>query len=298
MRKYRKPHRIKKKKPFFKQKYFWTGFFGFVFSVLAIYLLIFSQYFQIENIIISGNEKTKKNEILNIIENKIQKTIFFSSTKSIYLANITEIKKQALNDFPQINDLEISKSFPNSLNVIVIERFGVAVFCQDIEKEDEIVEEDKSSSTEFPKETKVEKKFISLSSADVRCFLIDQKGVVFEEISKDTEFLKIKKPSIKNELTLGQTAVEHDLFSKILKIFSVLAELDIKAKKVLIVSSDRINVLTAENWEIYFDPQKDLSWQLEKLEALLKEHVSLENRNQLDYVELRFGDLAPFKYKE
>jgi len=67
MRKYRKPHRIKKKKPFFKKKYFFPTFFGFLFSILIIYLLVFSSFFQIEKIIISGNEKTNKNEILKIV---------------------------------------------------------------------------------------------------------------------------------------------------------------------------------------------------------------------------------------
>lgn len=270
MRKYRKPYRLKKKKPFFKKKFFWPGFFGFVFSVLIIYVLIFSQYFQIENIIISGNEKTSKQGILEIIENRIKKSVLFIPTKSIFLANITEIKKQALNSFPEINDLEISRSFPKNLNVIVIERFGVAVLCQDIETQEEIIE---------------------------KCFLIDQKGIVFEPLLKESQLPKIEKLNNEKQFKFGERIIEQDLLSKILKIFSVLAELDVKAEKALIISDERINILTAENWEIYFNPQKDINWQLTKLEAILKEHVPLENRNQLDYIELRFGDLAPFKYK-
>ncbi len=262
MRKYRKPHRIKKKQPFFKKKYFFPTFFGFLFSILIIYLLVFSSFFQIEKIIISGNEKTNKNEILKIVENKIQKTIFLYSTKSIFLADINEIKKTALNSFPQIDELEIKKSFPKSLNVIVIERLGLAVFCNNNEN----------------------------------CFLLDQKAVIFEPLLQESQLPRIELNTEK-QFQLGEQVIEEDLVLKILKIFSVLAELDIKAKKALIVSNERINILTDENWDIYFNLQKDLNWQLAKLEALLKEQVPLENRNQLDYVELRFGDLAPFKYK-
>ncbi len=270
MRKYRKPHRIKKKQPFFKKKYFFPTFFGFVFSILTIYLLVFSSFFQIEEITITGNEKISKENLLNLIENKVQKTIMFFSTKSIFLANINEIQKTALNTFPQMLELEINKSFPKNLNVIVIERFGVAVFCQDIQKDEQLTE---------------------------KCFLLDQKGIVFEPALNNVEFLRIKKPNLKTELKLGERGLEEDLFSKILKTFSVLQSLEIQTEKFLIVSDERINILTAENWEIYLNPQKDLNWQLTKLEALLKEQVPLENRNQLDYVELRFGDLAPFKYK-
>jgi len=262
MRKYRKPHRIKKKQPFFKKKYFFPTFFGFFFSILIVYLLVFSSFFQIEKIIISGNEKISKENLLGLIGNKVQKTIIFFPTKSIFLADINEIKKTALNSFPQIQGLEIKKSFPSSLNVIVIERLGLAVFCN--------------------------------NSDD--CFLLDQKAVIFEPLLDESDLPKIEL-STEKQFKLGEQVIEGDLVFKILKIFSVLTELDVKVKKASIVSSDRINILTNENWDIYFDPQKDLNWQLTKLEALLKEQVPLENRNQLNYVELRFGDLAPFKYK-
>jgi len=262
IRKYRKPHRIKKKQPFFKKKYFFPTFFGFLFSILIVYLLVFSSFFQIEKIIVSGNEKTEKNEILNIIENKIKKKIFFYSTKSIFLADISSIRKQTLDSFPQIDEIEIKKSFPKSLNIIVVERLGLAVFCNDNEN----------------------------------CFLLDQEAVIFESLISESNLPKIGFDT-ERQFKLGEQVIGEDLVLKILKIFSVLAELNIKVEKALIVSNERINVLTNDGWEIYFNPENDLNWQLAKLEALLKEHVSLENRNQLDYVELRFGDLAPFKYK-
>ncbi len=263
MRKYRKPHRIRKKQPFFKKKYFFPTFFGFLFLISIVYLLVFSSFFQIENIVISGNEKTEKNEILKMIESKIQRTMFFYSTKSIFLADINEIKKTALNSFVQIQGLEIKKSFPKSLNVIVIERLGLAVFCNN----------------------------------DEDCFLLDQEAIIFEPLLNESQLPRIKKFNNEKQFELGDQVIEEDLVLKILKVFSVLAELDIKAEKALIVSNERINVLTDQGWEIYFNPEKDLNWQLAKLEALLKEHVPLEDRSELDYVELRFGDLAPFKYK-
>ena len=263
MRKYRKPHRIKKKIPFYKKKYFLPTFFGFFFSILIIYLLVFSSFFQIEKIIISGNAKTEKNDILKIIESKIQKTIFFYSTRSIFLADINGIKEQASNSFPQIDELEIKKSFPKSLDVIVIERLGLAVFCNN----------------------------------DDNCFLLDQEAVIFESLLQESQLPRIEKFNNEKQFQLGEQVIEKDLVSKILKIFSVLAELNIKAEKALIVSNNRINVSIDQGWDIHFDPQKDLNWQLTKLEALFKGHVPLEDRNQLDYIELRFGDLAPLKYK-
>jgi len=132
---------------------------------------------------------------------------------------------------------------------------------------------------------------------DENCFLLDQKAVIFERLLEESYLPRIEKLNNEKQFKLGEQVIGEDLVSKILKIFSILTELDVKAKKALIISNDRVNILTDENWDIYFDPQNDLNWQLAKLEALLKEQVPLENRSKLDYVELRFGDLAPFKYK-
>jgi len=54
-------------------------------------------------------------------------------------------------------------------------------------------------------------------------------------------------------------------------------------------------------WEIYFNlqkDQKDIDWQLVKLRAVLEEKIPSENRKDLEYIELRFGNFAPYKYKD
>ena len=81
--------------------------------------------------------------------------------------------------------------------------------------------------------------------------------------------------------------MEKELLSKILEINTELKNLEILAKEVLIVSDDRLNVETQEDWEIYFNPKKDLNWQLTKLKAVLE-----ENYLPKEYIDLRFGDRA------
>ena len=46
------------------------------------------------------------------------------------------------------------------------------------------------------------------------------------------------------------------------------------------------------------NPQERVEWQLTKLEVNLKEEIPPESRKNLEYIELRFGNFAPYKYKE
>ena len=123
-RKFRKPHRIKRKKPILKNRFFWLGILIFVFVVSLSYFLFFSEIFQLEKIIVTGEEKVSKEDIKLVVEEKIEKKILFFKTKSIFLVNISEIKKDILGGFPQIAEVEIKRSFPDALNIVVVERLG------------------------------------------------------------------------------------------------------------------------------------------------------------------------------
>ncbi|MDP1538585.1 MAG: hypothetical protein Q8M00_00960, partial [bacterium] len=91
---------------------------------------------------------------------------------------------------------------------------------------------------------------------------------------------------------------KEDLIS-ILEINSQLEEnLNILIKGFIISSREKLIVLTQEGWELYFNLQEDVKWQLAKLKALLEEKIPPEKRKNLEYIELRFGNFANPKYKD
>jgi len=97
---------------------------------------------------------------------------------------------------------------------------------------------------------------------------------------------------------LGDRIIAKEQISKILEIGTKLKDnFKIPIEEILVVSDERLNVKTSEGWQIYFDPQKDLNWQLTKLSAVLKEEIPPEKRADLEYIELRFGNFAPYKLK-
>ena len=271
MRKYRKPYRIKKKKSIFKNRFFWLVILALIFLGGIFYLIFLSSFFQVQEIEISGNEKVSSKDILATVQEKLNQKLIFFSTKSIFLVNLNQIKKDILKNFPQIAEIDLKRKFPEILELKIEERKPIAIF-----------------------------------NFEESYFFIDKKGVIFEEVSAPLEnfFLtgftlpEIKSSFLTEKPKLGEKVVEEELLSKILKISSEFKNLKVKIVEVKIVSDERINLKTSEGWEIYFDPKKDLIWQLTKLKVDLENLIPFERRKDLEYIELRFGDSAPFKYRE
>lgn len=259
---YRKPYRIKKKKSILKNRFFWLGILFLVIFGGIFYLLIFSSFFQVGKVIISNNERVSKEEIEALVKKNIEKKILFFSTRSIFLTNLKKIKENLLDNFPQIAEIEIGRGFPNVLSVIVTERTEIAVFCQ-----------------------------------NENCFLLDRDGVIFGETQLENDLIKIKDERKINSPVLGETIIEKDYLDKIFRIQEYISEEFEFGVEEFIVFEERLNIKTSEDWEIYFDPKGDLNWQLTKLNLVLKEKIPSERRKDLEYIELRFGDLATYKYR-
>jgi len=262
---YRKPYRIKRKKSIISYRFFWLGVLFFFFIISIFYFLFFSEVFQVEKIIITGEEKVAKEDLELLVKKKLEKKILFFKTKSIFVIDTQNIKKNILNSFPNIAEVEIGRGFPDALNIVVVERYGLTVWCQ-----------------------------------GEQCFLLDGEGVIFEEIfDVDSKAIQIKNLVQVSELKLGDKVIEKEKLNQILDIESKLIDnLKIPLTALEIVSKERLNIETLEGWEIYFNSEGDIEWQLTKLRAVLEEEILPENRKNLEYIDLRFGNLSPYKYKD
>lgn len=255
--------KIRKKKSILKNRFFWEVILFLVFVGISFYILIFSPLFQVKEIVVSGNERVSGEKIKTIIWANLERKKLFFSTKSIFLVNLNRTKRDILDKFPQIDEVEASRGFPNVLNVLVKERREIAAFLQ-----------------------------------NEKCFLLDQEGIIFKECGLENDLVKIiEKRNKDSSPSLGDRVLEKEYLDSILKIKNYISEkFDFKVKEFLVLA-DRLTVRTSENWEIYFDPQGDLNWQLTKLNLVLKQKIPPERRKDLEYIELRFGDLAAFRYR-
>ncbi len=260
MERYRKPYRIKKKKSFLKSRFFWFLIFTFFITAGIFYLTCFSSIFQIKEIKIFGNEKVASEDIKNLIKEKTIEKFLFLESKSIFLINLSEINKTVLKEFPQIFKIDAKRKFPDKILVKIEERKPLAIFCQ-----------------------------------AENCFFIDAKGIAFEATPLREDFIKLKREDFDSEIKIGEEVIKEALISQILDIQSRLKEnLKVFPKEASIISEERLNVKTSENWEIYFNLKEDLNWQLTKLSLVLKERIPPEKRRNLEYIDLRFEKVYIF----
>ena len=265
---FRKQASIKWKQSIFSNRFFLFGILITIIFIALFYLICFCNFFQIEKIIVSGQEKVSEEGIKQEVEKEIERRILFFPSKSSFLINSKEIESAILAIFPQIKRVEINRGFPNALRVLVKERLEIGYWQQ-----------------------------------GEKCFLLDSEGKIFEEITGEIPdtILKIQSATAYNsgaKPELGQRVIEEVIISQILEIKTNIEQnLGILAKEVQIISKQRLNIKTSEGWEIYINPEKDINWQIIKLSLVLEKKVSPEKRKELKYIELRFGDLAPFSYR-
>lgn len=250
---YKKAYRVKRKKNPLKKKFLWQG----ILSVLVLgglfYFFFFSQFFQIKEVRLSGEQKVPREEVMEKIQNNLSRHFLFFGTRSIFLADVSRIREELLLEFPQMAGIAFDRDLPGTLNAAVTEREGRALWCQE------------------------------------QCFLMDGEGVIFEEVYGDSPLMVIRSASAPSETGLGIKVMEGELLSLILGIEKKLGEkTGLSLVRAEVVSETRINFRTEEGWEIYFNTQEDADWQITKLGLVLEKEISPERRDSLEYVDLRF----------
>jgi len=273
-KRYKKSFRTKKKKSvisfpksILKNKFFWTGFLFLIFGGGLCYLLFFSSIFQIKEIKVAQTNKVSSEEIKNAVWQKVN--------RNILLANFNQIVNELLERYPQLENIQIKRKLPNKLEVQIQEREMVAVL-----KKKDFLFKIKPAFSSFGNFSKKESQ---------EYYLIDKGGVVFEKISDiPPDVLRIKKQIRSGDISLGKQYIEKEIMRKILEIKN---EEEVTIKEITVISEERLNAKTTESWEIYFSLKKDLGLQLTELDVLLKEKLSFQEREDLKYIDLRFGKI-------
>ena len=254
----KKRFRVKKKKSIFKSKLFWILFLCFLSVCGLVYLLIFSQVFQVKEIDISGNLIISNEQLLKIIEPNIRKQIIWE-TKSIFLIDLNKIKQEILKRFPEIENIELKRRLPELLISEVKER----------------------------------QVFASIRLPSGKIFSVDKYGIVFEERQRQNDLLI--DFSNEKEFAFGENVIEAEKLKAIFEIKELLQKrFDIETEGLLFLG-DRLNVATSQGFKIYFGFTADVEDQIFNLEMLGKEQLKAEDLQNLEYIDLRFGDKVFYK---
>lgn len=246
---------LKKRKSIFS-----TQTFGLLLLILGAVLALFlffllSGIFNLRNITITAETGIPEKEIKGIIERGVNKKFFdWFSVKPIFLISSAKIENEILKKYPQAESAELKKIFPHDLSLTIKKRTAAGVWCWN----------GKNS-----------------------CFLFDKETIIFEKTESQNGLILILS---EEEGKLGQKMLDEPTFKQILEINRGILQAGLKAASFYLssVPVKEITVNTEEDWKIYFDPAKDITLALAKLEVLLKKEIPPENRGKLQYIDLRF----------
>lgn len=262
--KYKKKYRVKKRKSLFLNPYFWLVFLIIFLAGGGFYSAVFSSFFQVKQIIVSGNGIIPADAIKGIIGEEISQKIAVFSTKSIFLANLKDIKNAIKQKFPQIYQVNLTREFPGIIYAQIEERQAVGTWCY---FED--------------------------------CFSLDKTGVIFQKSEPQGAPLIMSQENNK-QLELGSTVIDVGLLDSIINSQKKLKiRLGLIAEGFFIPEKgEKLVIQFTENWQAYFNLSGDFADQLQNLELVVETKVPLEKRGTLQYIDLRFGNKVYFKYQD
>lgn len=90
----------------------------------AIYILFYSPFFKVENVIVSGGVSVPEEDIQSVVNEQVlnQRSLLLFSAQNIFMLPSERAEKQVLDAFPSIYHVDVTKDFPNVLRVEVSER--------------------------------------------------------------------------------------------------------------------------------------------------------------------------------
>jgi len=258
----RKTFKIKKKVPLYKRKGFWFFLLFLIITGGFLYLLLFFKYFWVSSVDVRGTQTINSANVAEVIGRGAENRFLFAS-RSIFAYSVTNGENELKKMYPAIEGVTITKKLPNALMVNIRERSAVALWF-----------------------------------SGQRFYKIDKFGIIFEETSQEDRLL-IKSSQDKKTVRIGDQAIKEEMVEVITKIErSVKRDSGLIAIEALIEEDKQITIKTADGWDIYFDPKSDIGWQLTKLKAVLEKQVPVDRRGDLEYIDVRFGNLAPYRYRQ
>lgn len=222
---------------------------GVILVGVLVYFLFFSSFFKIQNIFLVSNTEDY-DKFNTFFQTYINRNILFFN-KNEFVGNLKD-------KFPIVDNVDIKKKFPNSLDIKIEYRKPKYYVCSE------------------------------------ECFLMDKKGFVFQKVDKSFNFDElVELENGFNNIKVGKYIASESDFNKIDFILNNLAGNNIKVLSVDL--KNETVYFNTEDFSIIFALVEDVNWQLEKFFTALKKIKDTEDMNKLEYIDVRFGDRVYYK---
>jgi len=257
MPRYRYRRAKRPKRKIYRSRGFWFFFLFLIIIGVSTYFVFFSDLLRVKNIEVSGTGKVSADEVKSIFLTEISKKMLFFLPKNILSVDFDKLSNDVSSKFPEIEKVSVKIVLPNTVSAEIIEKTPEGCWC-----------------------------------AYSECYYFDKYGVVYQKNSNCNNLLTINSDK-KPELT-KQIISENELnnVSKIFKDVSGLVKI-----KNLNFYDEKIILETNQGWKIYFKHGDDIPGQIVNLKAILEQKVPVEKQDNLNYIDLRFGNKVFYKFK-
>lgn len=223
------------------------------------YLIFFSSLFKIINIEVLGNKYVDASIIQNTITQQQNSVRFWILPQSNILA-FDELKATSNLIHPRIEQIEIEKSLPNTLRIVVAEKIGTAKY-----------------------------------SWQGRWYEIDDSCVVIGEVGgPDTDSLIVSDSGRVAAPGLGSSVCEIESLIFVKSIDANIPQgfdIEIMRYDFGTINNYAIDAYTSDGWYLKFSTELSIQEQVDKLRLfMLAKSSDAKWKNELTYIDLRFGD--------
>lgn len=244
-------------------------FFILVFILSCITAFFHISSLRIKKISIEGNFSLGTEKISGEVSDYLKGKFFrIFPRDNILLLPKEAIVSNLLSKFPRIEEVSLAKNFPDSISVKIKERQQEAILC------------------------------INGSPPAGGCAFIDENGYVFEKapyFSGDV-YLKFFDERESSPGTIGFQLISEEQFKKLIDFRDLVSGENIKISKIILKKEGIYEIDISEGWYIFLNEQNEPKISYENLKITLDSKVK-ENRQNLEYIDLRFGNKVFYKFK-
>jgi cell division septal protein FtsQ len=235
---------------------------------VVIYVLFFSGFFQVKYIEIVGNQAIDTTEIESLIWQSLDKNILLLFGRdNFWLLSVDYLLKNIATQY-SFEDITITKKFPHTLRLQIIERLGRLVW-----------------------------------QANDQYYVIDANGVITRQLAGTNLIEQADVPVVVDQanrvVTIGATVMSTELCASIIEAAEIYEQLITRPELSLdhfVVGEDQetlYKIITTSGLEIHLNDASSVQEQLGKLKRVL-DSQSLKLAG-ISYINLRIKDQVIYK---
>ncbi len=250
-----------------------TRLLFFVFAGICCYVLFFSPFLEISQVVVEGNTELDAEELSQSVWQNFGGKYFQLIPRNNLIISFPEsIKANLLNSYKKISGAEVTRVFPDEIKVKITERKALLIWC----------------------------------SAGP-CYIIDENGYAYT--GADFESEEIKQNHLINlidgsakPVIMGEKVLSPDYIQFVSGLKDKLdSQLGIKITEEYQTDSriaEEAKVKTEDGWEIFFSSTLPIDESLKTLQTFLDKEMADKDRSKLEYIDLRAENKVYYKFKD